>query len=60
MCTTTVILVCILKFSFKCKQECNSYRSQTFVAFMCCLFILSLAPGLNWSQTELEFSLKCL
>lgn len=52
MCTTMVIVICILKFSFKCNQECNSHRSLTSSAFMCCLFILSLAPGLNWSQKE--------
>ena len=53
MCTMTVILVCILKLSFKCNHKCNSHRSLTFSALMCCLFILSLAPGLNWSQMEL-------
>lgn len=49
---TMLILIRILKFSFKCNQECNSHRSPTFSAFMCCLFILSLAPdwiGPKWS-----------
>lgn len=35
MCTTMVIVVCILKFRLKCNQECNSRRSLTF-----CLHVL--------------------
>ena len=52
MCTTMVIFICILKFSCKRNQECNSHGNLTFSAFMCCLFILFLAPGVNWSQVE--------
>lgn len=47
MCTTMVILICILKFSCKCNQERNSHRSLTLF----CLRVLPVSSVLStWTE----------